>query len=227
MITERIKEQLKLNGMKWEELAEKADIPVDTMRNIYYGKVKDPKGSTLLAIADVFHVSINYLMGKNFISDDEKELLQYYRECGAHGKSMMHLVAKYEAAMAKTERAGRKHKIPCMIPLGHIVDGLEFSSSETVEIETNNPKAFFAVQIATNNNLPTYCKGDIILLQDRFPENGERAIFSKGNYIYLRQFFEQEGKYILKPVGKNGETIIVKRMDEVDCMGTCVDVIRI
>lgn len=226
MVAQRIKEQLKLHRMKVDELCEKSGVPEGTLHNILVGRVTDPKASTLMAIAKVFHVSVNYLLGEGYITEEEKDLLQHYRDCGPHGKSMMQLVGKYEAAMALTERDGKKHKIPCLVPLGHITDGIEFSSSETLEIETDNERAFFAIQIATNNNLPTYCKGDILLLEDRFPEDGERAVFTIGNYIYLRQFFERDGKYTLKPVGRAGETIRLQKMNEVDCMGVCIGIIR-
>lgn len=227
MLTEVIKQQLELHHMNYYQLAELADIPLETMRNIYYGKTKDPKASTLLAIARVFKVSMNYLMGEGFISDEEKYLLHHYRECGTHGKSMIHLVAKYEAAVAKKERSSKgKHKIPCLMPLGHVVDGIQYSSSESIEIETAVPEAFFAIEITNNNFSPVYCKGDRILLQDRFPEHGERAFFTVNNYIYCRQYIEDKGRYVLKSFNKHGQHMEFKRMDAVECIGTCIDVIR-
>lgn len=167
------------------------------------------------------------LLGKGFISDEEKDLLQYFRDCGPHGKSVIRLAAKYESTMAKTEREGPVHKVPCLKPLGHVVDGIESGDVEMDEVKTDIEKAFFAIQIVTNNNLPVYCKGDKILLEERFPENGERAVFRMGNYIYLRQFYEHNDKYILRPVGKSiADTFTFKRMDEVDCMGVCIGIIR-
>lgn len=213
--------------MDYKQLAELADVPLESVRNIYYGKVKDPKVSTLMAISRVLHVSVNYLMGEGFITEDEKNLLQYYRDCGQHGKSVMHLVGKYESGMAKNERNNKgKHKIPCIVPLGHVVDGARYNSCETVEIETIVPEAFLAMAITNNNFSPVYCKGDTILLEDRFPENGERAFWSINNVIYCRQFVETATRYVLKSFNKNGQHMEFKRMDSIECIGTCIDVIR-
>lgn len=42
MLSERLKQAFSERGIAWQECAEQADIPLETMRNLYYGKVKDP-----------------------------------------------------------------------------------------------------------------------------------------------------------------------------------------
>lgn len=42
MLSERLKQAFAERDMTWQECAELADIPLETMRNLYYGKVKDP-----------------------------------------------------------------------------------------------------------------------------------------------------------------------------------------
>lgn len=227
MLTERIIIQLELNNMHYSQLAERAGIPLETMRNIYYGKVKDPKASTLLAIARVFQVSVNYLMGEDFISPDEKDLLQNYRDCGRHGKSVIRLVGRYEKDIAIMERKaakGDRHQIPCMKPNGHVADCFKYDASETGQIETIEPEAFLAFEITNNNYLPIYCKGDKILLEDRTPEHGERAMFMIDGKVYLRQFVETATKYVLKSFNKHGQNIEIRRMNEVHCIGTVIGV---
>ena len=227
MLSTTLKNLLDEKEMKYEELAEQAGIPLETMRNLYYGKVKDPKASTLLAISRVLNVTVNYLLGEEFISPDESRLISHYRKCGRHGKSVMQLVGKYESAMAISERkANDKHKIPCMIPLGHVVDSFKYGSSETIQIETNVPEAFLAFEVTNNNYLPTYCKGDRILLADRFPEHGERAMFMVDGKVYLRQFIERYSRYILKSFNSQGQHIEVVRMNEVQCIGTVIGVMN-
>lgn len=229
MLSATIKNLLDDKNMTYQELAEQADIPLETMRNIYYDKVKDPKASTLLAISRVLKVSVNYLMGEEFISPDESKLISHYRKCGKHGKSVMQLVGKYEAAMAVSERkAGKsdKHKIPCMIPLGRVADCFMYNASETIQIETNVPEAYLAFEVTNNNYLPTYCKGDRILLADRFPDSGERAMFMMDGHVYLRQFVETATRYMLKSFNKHGQHIEIRRMNEVQCIGTVIGVIN-
>lgn len=42
MLSKRLKQALSERDMTWQKCAELADIPLETMRNLYYGKVKDP-----------------------------------------------------------------------------------------------------------------------------------------------------------------------------------------
>ena len=66
--------------MSFAQLAEKTNIPMENVRNIYYGKVKDPKVSTILAIARTLDVSVNYLLGS--IIEGEMELFSNFRKGG-------------------------------------------------------------------------------------------------------------------------------------------------
>ena len=81
-----------------------------------------------------------------------------------------------------------------------------------------------AIQISTNNFSPVFCKGDRILLENRFPENGERAVFEFKGKLYFRQYIEMAGKINLKSMNRIGEDIVIKRADEVECVGTYIGI---
>ena len=109
-------------------------------------------------------------MGENVCSEEENLLLMNYRQCGAHGKSVLQQVAKYEALVALEERESPgKHLIPCLVPDNQIRDGEKYHAVETRTIPTSNPNAFMALYVPNNNWAPRYCKHDIILLKNRFP----------------------------------------------------------
>lgn len=225
MLSKTLKELLIGRNMTLQELAEHADVPYETVRNIYYGKVTDPKVSTLMNISNVFQVSVNYLMGNSLYSPDEQAIIRNYRKCGVHGKSIINLVSKYEANTARSERENKdKHKIPCLVPI-KVKDGFIYDSNEVVEIETANKEAYTSIQISSHAYAPVYCKGDKILIADRFPENGERGVFVKDGRGYIRQFIEYDGGYILKSVNGREKALEFKRMDGVECIGTCVGVV--
>ena len=78
----------------------------------------------------------------------------------------------------------------------------------------------------SNDLVPAYCKDDVILIEDRFPRSGEYAAFFKDNRAYIRKYIEEDGKYRLKCLHKMGEDIVLKRMDQIEYIGTCIDVIR-
>lgn len=227
MLCTRVRDIMNSKNMTIQQLADMANLPVETVKNIYYGKTNDPKVSTVLAIANAFHISVNCLMGQCQHTAEERKLLQYYRLCGGHGKSLIALTARHEATVSKNEREHRdKHKIPCLIPSGRINHGFAYTDSEVVEIETVKPNAYVAIKIVSNSYVPAYCKGDILLLEDRYPDHGERAVFVKEGVGYIRKFIEEDGKYILRCVAGHREDIVLKSLDVVECVGTCIGVSR-
>ncbi len=227
IISVRIKELLAERGMSWQELAEKANIPEETLRNIYYGKVKDPKASTMLAVSKIFSCSINWLMGEQFMTKDEEELLRNYRDCGNHGKAILQVNCHYEATIAKFEReAPNKRSIPCFVPQSITCEGLQYNIGNHKNIYTIEPEAFISLEVPNNHWTPQYCKGDIILFANRFPASGEIALFTWKELVYLRQYVELEKDYVLRCVNGRHEDLHFRRMDELDCVGTAIGVVR-
>lgn len=226
MLSERLRELLQEYGWNIQDLADMTDLPLETIRNIYYGKVKDPKVSTVMAISKVLHISVNYLMGESINTKQEEMLIRHYRKCGQHGKSVVNLIAKYEADLAKTERESQKekHRIPCVVPFGSISEGIKYTDSEVVDEFTDNKEAYLAIEITSNALAPIYFKGDRILVEDRFPESGEKAFFSKDCILYCKKYIEtHEGAFIQS---LNKHTSDLEQLGEMDCVGTCIGVIR-
>lgn len=225
MLGDNIKRLMFERELSIQELADMAGIPFETLRNIYYNKVRDPKVSTVYQISRVLGVSVNTLLGDGEFSAEESELVELYNGCGNHGKGLISLVAKYEYKMAMRERSSDTlYRIPCLIPVGRITDGIPGNGNEVIEIFTDNETAYMAIQISTNNFSPVFCKGDRILLENRFPENGERAVFEFKGKLYFRQYIEMAGKINLKSMNRIGEDIVIKRADEVECVGTYIGI---
>lgn len=227
MLTNNLKSILDKQGITLQELADRSQLPLETVRNLCYRKVKDPKVSTVLAISKALGVSINYLMGETAFHSDEMEIIQAYRECGSHGRSLIRFVARFERKAALSERnSSDKHRISCLKPIGRIMDGFTYNSCEWDYLYTDRADAYIAFEITTNYFSPSYCKGDRILLCNRFPESGEHAVFSDRLKCYFRRFEEYGDHYVLHGLNGRGEDIILKRTDEMDCIGTCIGVMR-
>ena len=227
MLSERLRSILGERGISIADFAEMCDLPVETVKNVYYGKTADPKLSTALQIADALNLSVNCLVGKCAHTMQERQIIQNYRSCGKHGKSLIELVARYEARATKVERESTdKHMIPCLVPHGDIRAGIIYENCEVIEIETAAKDAYVAIVMVNNDLAPTYCKDDVILFEDRFPKNGEYAAFFKDSRVYIRKYIEEAGQYRLKCLHRMGEDIVLKRMDQIDYIGTCIDVIR-
>lgn len=227
MLGQRLREILSTRDISKEEFAEKCDLPIETVRNIYYGKTNDPKISTVMKMAEALGLSVNCLMGQCQHTKEERALLLHFRMCGHHGKSLILLTAKYEALSAKDEReAPDKHKVPCLLPNGEMRNGIIYDNCEIIDVITNIKEAFTAIKMPTNDFAPIYCKNDIILIENKFPANNECAVFYKDGKAYIRKFLEEEGQYRLKCLHRFGEDIIMKRMDQIEYIGTCCGVIR-
>lgn len=227
MLCERLRQLTNEKGWSLQQLAEISDLPLETVRNIYYGKTPDPKISTVMKLAKSFNLTVNCLMGQCSHTPQERAILINYRNCGKHGKSIIELISRYEASAMKKEREkDGRHMIPCIVPEGTVSHGIIYDMCETVEIETDVKEAYIAIRMVSNDLAPTYCKGDILLFENRFPKHGEKAAFYKGDRIYIRRYLEEENQYCLKCLHNCDVDIILKRMDEVDYIGTCVDVVR-
>lgn len=225
MLGARLRKILGSRGISINEYAEICELPLETVRNIYYGKTTDPKVSTVLKMANALNMSVNCLMGE-YENNPEEKILNYYRTCGNHGKSLILLTAKYEATAAKAERnSSEKHKIPCLLPNGELNKGIAYDNCEIVDIETTIKDAFVSVKITSNDFAPVFCKGDILLLANRFPENGEYAFFYIGDRAFLRKFIEENGQYKLQCIHNIGKEFIMKRV-ELEYIGTYCGVVR-
>lgn len=227
MLCERLRQLTNEKGWSLQQLAEISDLPLETVRNIYYGKTPDPKISTVMKLAKSFNLTVNCLMGQCSHTPQERAILINYRNCGKHGKSIIELISRYEASAMKKEREkDGRHMIPCIVPEGTVSHGIIYDMCETVEIETDVKEAYIAIRMVSNDLAPTYCKGDILLFENRFPKHGEKAAFYNGDRIYIRRYLEEENQYCLKCLHNCDVDIILKRMDEIDYIGTCVDVVR-
>ena len=227
MLGERLRSLLSSRNISVSEFAVMCDLPVETVKNVYYGKTDDPKVSTVLKMANALNLSVNCLLGKCSHTAEERQILVNYRNCGKHGRAIIEFIARYEAGAIKVEREGKeKRKIPCLVPHGDIRKGIAYDLCETIELETGNKDAYIAIQLTNNDLAPAFCKNDIILFENRFPANGEKAAFYGAGRVYIRKYIEEEKQYRLKALHREGEDIVLKRMDEVDYIGTCIGTIR-
>lgn len=227
MLGDRLKDILASKNISVAEFADMCDLPMETVRNIYYGKTIDPKLSTAMKMASALSMSVNTLVGELEIDKDERNIINYYRQCGTHGKSVIGLVAKYEATSARADRDSlEKHKVPCLLPHNDIRKGIIYDTCETVEYETSVKDAYVGVKITTNDLIPKFCKGDVLLFANRFPKNGEYGAFIKGDRAFIRKYVEEDGQYRLESLHNIGDDIVLKRLDQIEYIGTCIELIR-
>lgn len=228
MLGDNLRDIMSERNLSIQELADQAGIPFETLRNIYYNKVRDPKVSTVYQLSKVLGVTVNFLFGDEKLKEDEDELLRLYKNSGERGKSLIRLVARYEYGIASREKKTNfRYRVPCIVPYEKSYDSIPGSGNGIVEVYTDNKRAFLAMELTTNNFAPMFCKGDRILLENRFPENEERAVFELEGRVYFRQLIELEDCICLRSFNRVGKDIIIKRADEVECLGTYIGILGI
>ena len=57
--------------------------------------------------------------------------------------------------------------------------------------------------------------------------NGEFAVFYVNEKAYIRKFVEEKDEYRLRCIHDVFDDIVLKRMDEVEYVGTCIGVVRV
>ena len=227
MIAQQLKSELKSRNMSLNDLADIVDIPFETLRNLYYSKVQNPKLSTIVSICDALDVPVDYMLNRNTFSNEEFDIIKNYRDCGVHGKSFIKTTSQLEAQMAKHQRNCKdKHLILCIVPSAFVDDGYIHTSCSFKQILSPTKNSYLAIEINSNNFAPVYCKYDRIVLENRFPSDGEIAVFLYKNKEFIRIFRQNGNQYILESITGRGSNIELTKMNECVCLGTCIDVIR-
>ncbi|MBR5596539.1 MAG: helix-turn-helix domain-containing protein [Lachnospiraceae bacterium] len=229
MLSKRLKEILNEKKISLEYYSQLSGVPMETLRNIYYGRTSNPNIKTVMAMAEALDMTINSLLGvENTSTNEERKLINYYRSCGTHGKNVILNIAKYEANMMNESQVGlRQNKIICLKAEHDVFVGKLYDPENPYEIYTNKKEAYMAFETMVNDAAPTYCKGDIILIENRFPRSGEHGVFIKDEKIMLKEFVEKKEGYCLNPIHRIGSEILFKKLDSIECLGTCCGLIRV
>ena len=228
-ISNKLKEALSLKNISINKLAEMSNVPIETIKNIYYGRNKNTRIETLYAICEALDVGLDYLTGFKKYHLNDLKLLEKYNKASNHGKEFITSILDFECLYTEFEN-NQKHnrKVPCLEPTGSFNDGVLYDTCVTSEVETYLKNVYMAIKIPTNSYLPTYAKGDIVFLEKRIPQSGEIAVFYKDNLCYFRQFIYHEStkEYILKSLSIQSTDIVLKSLKDYHILGTFISIDR-
>lgn len=106
-MTLRIKEARKMKGLTQEQLAEMLDFEQVTLSTWELGK-REPKIETLIKIANICDVTLNFLLGiddsetitESDLTEDEQEVIEYFRASDKKGKRRILVFAEQQVAQA-------------------------------------------------------------------------------------------------------------------------------
>ena len=164
-----------------QDVADRADIPVSTLKSLVYGDSKDCSLSTAVKLARVFGVSVDELVGSGTIRPETCESLQIMRTLP---ETFTHFV--------RWEIRFHQDRLRAVPGAKKCIEVLDLAMAETGTMINNNkmsfmdisdlgdcirPKVFVGVRIPSNIYAPDYFEGDVLLLaNDRAAMEGERVV---------------------------------------------------
>lgn len=218
-------------GKTLEGLSEDTGIPVGTLSKISSGCSK-PSYHNMCLIAKELGCSLDDFtdMIDSKLTEDERELLTQYRKLNNHSKEIVSFIIDLETKVSRGHSEGDKSIIECFVPTGIYGDGAFYESCNVDIIEytnvDNDVDAEFAIKVVTDTLGPVFFRNDVLLMSNRFPMNGEIAIFMHNHKQYIRKYYRTDKD--IKLVGVNESTRIIETCDLRDfvCVGTVLTVLR-
>lgn len=228
---ENIKQRKKECGYTNETLSEKSGISVGTLNKLLSGATTDPKLSTLFALSEAFHCSIDELLGndKNTVKTLPEELTNKYNELDSDGIDAVSYVINKEYARVVKERISKPYSLdttrkirlyntPASAGTGSYLFGDDYSEITIFNTEKTE-NADFAVKVYGNSMMPRYEDGDILLIEGADEvKKGDLGIFSLNGDSYFKKF-GGDRLISLNPAYKD---ILLTENDEIVCFGKVI-----
>ena len=200
---DHIKQRKKECGYTNETLSEKSGISVGTLNKLLSGATTDPKLSTLLALAETFHCTIDELLGfkKEEHSSIPKMIADQYAELDEDGVEAVSYIINKEYNRVRKERASMPYSLdvpatrriklydtPASAGTGSYLFGDQFSEI-TIYTNSKTESADFAVRVYGDSMMPRFENGDILLVEgaDEIAK-GELGIFSINGESYFKKY---------------------------------------
>lgn len=206
-----------------------------------------PNKDVLFQIADFFSVSIDYLLGRDFytdnLSDEEKNLLALYRVSNRQAQDTafvilqhgtLHLNVDSTPCAREAELSALPGKSPIRIPVvGKAAAGLPIEMIEEYDdsLELDDDRIHcgdFAV-IAEGDSMINIGinHGDRVIIRPQpFVENGEVALVAINDGSTIKYFYKDRQGYRLVPANDEYETQFYSSSTEIRILGKFIRVIR-
>ncbi|MBQ2988317.1 MAG: helix-turn-helix domain-containing protein [Clostridia bacterium] len=200
---DHIRKRKKEYGYTNETLSEKSGISVGTLNKLLSGATADPKLSTLLALANTFHCTIDELLGtgKNERVSVPDDLAEKYAELDEDGLEAVSYIINKEYTRMLKERAStpysldipvtrriRLYDTPASAGTGSYLFGDQFSEI-TIYTNSKTESADFAVRVYGDSMMPRFENGDILLVEGADEiSKGELGIFSVNGESYFKKY---------------------------------------
>lgn len=169
---------LKKTGICEAALAREIDLPRNTINRLTAGKTSDPRISTLQAIADYFHITVDQLSGKVPITANVQRI---------EGIKRLPIIALEKAAQWQQ----------------FLIDMQADNEQRCIVSDPTDCQAEFAVKVKGDAMWPQFQEGNIIVINPhKSPENRDFVLTAlyKPDEIIFRQLFVDNAVRVLKAI---------------------------
>ena len=94
IVKNRLFTLLEITGWNLTELSKRSDVAFDTIKNLYYGRIENPRIETLIAIAEAFGISLDYLVGRLDYAEHELKHLTILGTLDNDTKEIIELIVR-------------------------------------------------------------------------------------------------------------------------------------
>lgn len=177
------------------EIAEEADISLNTLTSLLYGNAKDCKLSTVIALAKALHISLDELIGCGTIPPIAQECLPIVRNLPDNSVYLIHWFIKHQEKLLQGHRGRRMINVmhPECQGAGNLKPANEFTLLDINDIDSSiRAKIFIGIQLSCDHYMPKYSPYDILLIaNDRKPLLSDNCIILVDGYIYIAKRKEE------------------------------------
>lgn len=187
------------HNLSINKMAEKAHIPVPTLKRILYVEQNDCKLSTAILLAKAMGITINELTNAGIIDDQVQKNITACRSLPQHSIFLVRWFIKHQLTLHQNPTVQDHKVISVMVPIISN-DGLSKASNIFQPLDISSIpddikfKVFFGILIKHDSFMPIYSPGDVLLMaNDRNPYPKEHVVILIREDIFLAKMRIEDG----------------------------------
>lgn len=228
MIKEKLLELMNYRNMNMQQLSDYSGLSVETIKNLVYGRVSDPKLSTLFPLCEALNCSLDYLTGHGRVA------LQQARDFPNHSIKFVEQIVNAEYLLNCRCQTEQREYRTVIVPSRFAADNMIYDSSGIGIIDVSAQLELYSRETITcgafiqgNELEPVFYDGDILLINcERHPYSNEMGVWLSNDKLYIRRYlYGENGNSRLCPIQNRG-TETLMRNGKFQCFGTILGVYR-
>lgn len=179
------------------DIADAADISVDTLKTLVYGRASDCKLSTAVALAKALNLSVDELVGAGTLTPMMCESISITRNLPENFVYFVRWSIRYQERMLREKKASKKAINIMWAECGNNGNLKMNNNFELMDIsdlpDDVRHKIFMGIRIPCEHYMPVFCEGDILLLaNDRMPLQSEKVVIVNNGFVRIVKWKEEK-----------------------------------